>query len=216
MSEKLRPRLQLRSPQRRMRIALLLIVPAAIAFNLYVSNIAQSRDIDGITFVQPPGWNYHTDTAVVPDTRRIHFSAAGLAKAIRDEHGVPLFVTTKYPADKGGLNPLIGVNVFAHDSDLQLAPEKLLEAKLAEVQRDSNNALEVIEPITAQGLATLPAARVVVKVISGKEAQGLNRTTVYALVAGHLSFTIIASDAAQGEEAMKSELDDFVSSIAVD
>lgn len=216
MSDKLRPRLQLRTPQTRMRIALLLIVPAAIAFNLYVNNIALSRDIDGITFVEPVGWHYHTDTAVVPHTRRIHFSAAGLADAIRDNHGVPLFVITKYPADKGALNPLIGVNVFAHKSDVQPAPEKMLEAKLAEVQRDSNNALEVLEPIEAVPLATLPGARVVLKVRAGKEADGLNRTTVHALVAGHLSFTIIASDALEGEEAMDAELREFIASIAVD
>lgn len=216
MSDKMRPRLQLRTPQTRMRIALLLIVPAAIAFNLYVNNIALSRDIDGITFVQPVGWNYHTDTAVVPHTRRIHFSAAGLADALRDDHGVPLFVTTRYPADKGALNPLIGVNVFAHKSDVELDPEKLLESKLAEVQRDSNNALEVIEPVAALPMATLPGARVVLRARAGKDARGLNRTTVYALVAGHLSFTIIVADAEQGDEAIDAELRDFISSIAVD
>jgi hypothetical protein len=216
MPEKLRPRLQLRAPQTRIRIALLLIVPAAIAFNLYVNNIALSRDIGGISFVQPAGWNYHTDTPVIPHARVVHFSASGLANAIREQHGVPLFVTTKYPADKGGLNPLIGVNVFAHKSDDELAPEKLLEAKLSEVQRDSHNALEVIEPIATLPIATLPGARVVVKVRAGKEADGLNRTTVYTLVAGHLSFTIIASDAAQGEQATDAELRDFISSIAVD
>lgn len=216
MSEQIKLRPRVRTPQTKMRFALLLIVPAAIAFNLYVNNIALSRDITGITFVQPVAWNYHSDTAVIPHTRRVHFSAAGLADAIRDGHGVPLFVSTRYPADKGALNPLIGVNVFAHASDIQLLPEKLLEKNLEQVQEASHQALEVVEPIAPVPIATLPGARVVLKAIAGKEASGLNRLTVYALVAGHLSFTIIASDAESGSESMDRELAGFIGSIAVD
>lgn len=216
MSEqfKLRPRLNTR--QGKWRFALLLIVPAAILFNFYVSNIALSRDIAGITFVQPVAWNYHSDTAVIPHTRRIRFSASGLDEAMRADHGVPLFVTTKYPAEKGGLNPLIGVNVFRHQADAQLLPEELLAKNLQQVQQASHQALEVIEPIAALPLATLPGARVVLKAIAGKEATGLNRLTVYALVAGHLSFTIIASDAISGAETMDKELAAFVAALAVE
>jgi len=206
----------MRTPQTKMRLALLLIIPAAFAFNYYVNNIALSRDIAGITFVMPLAWNYHSDTAVIPHTRRIHFSAAGLADALRDDHGVPLFVVTRYPAAHGGLNPLIGVNVFKHESDIQLLPELVLQAKLDEVQKASHQALEIIEPIAALPLATLPGARVVLKVRAGKEADGLNRLTVYALVAGHLSFTIIASDALSGAEATAQELTAFIASLAVD
>ena len=211
---KLRPRLN--TPQGKLRFALLLLVPAAILFNLYVNNIALSRDVAGITFVQPVAWNYHSDTAVIPHTRRIHFSATGLDDAIRAERGVPLFVTTKYPADKGGLNPLIGVNVFRHEADAKLSPEELLAKNLQQVQQASHQALEVIEPIAALPVATLPGARVVLKAIAGKEATGLNRLTVYALVAGHLSFTIVASDAVSGAEAMDKELAAFIASLAVE
>ena len=70
MSEQIKLRPYMRSPQTKMRFALLLIIPAALAFNYYVNNIALSRDIDGITFVQPVAWNYHSDTAVIPHTRR--------------------------------------------------------------------------------------------------------------------------------------------------
>ena len=56
----------------------------------------------------------------------------------------------------------------------------------------------------------------VLKVRAGKEADGLNRLTVYALVAGHLSFTIIASDAMSGAEATAQELMAFIASLAVD
>ncbi len=216
MSEQIKLPPRLRTPQGKMRFALLLIVPAVIVFNLYVNNIALSRDIDGITFVQPVAWNYHSDTAVIPHTRRIHFSATGLGDALRAGHGVPLFVTTKYPAEQGGLNPLIGVNVFRHESDIQLVPEALLAKNLEQVQQASHQALEVIEPIAALPLATLPGARVVLKARAGKEATGLNRLTVYALVAGHLSFTIIASDAISGAEAMDKELAAFIASLAVD
>lgn len=216
MSEQIKLRPYMRSPQTKMRFALLLIIPAALAFNYYVNNIALSRDIDGITFVQPVAWNYHSDTAVIPHTRRLHFSAAGLADALRDDHGVPLFVVTRYPAEHGGLNPLIGVNVFKHESDIQLLPELLLKVKLDEVQQASHQALEVVEPIEPLPLATLPGARVVLKAIAGKEVDGLNRLTVYALVAGHLSFTIIASDAFTGAEVTEKELADFIASVAVD
>jgi len=216
MSEQTRLRPRMRSPQTKVRIALLLIIPAAIAFNYYVNNIALSRDIAGITFVQPVAWNYHSDTAVIPHTRRIHFTATGLADAIRDHHGVPLFVVTRYPAKHGGLNPLIGVNVFKHASDIQLLPEIILQTNLEQVQQASHQALEVIEPIAALPIATLPGARVVLKARAGKEADGLNRLTVYALVAGHLSFTIIASDAMSGAEATEKELAAFIASVAVE
>ncbi len=216
MSEQIKLRPRLRGAQTKMRFALLLLVPLAIAFNVYVNNVALSRDIAGITFVQPVDWQYHSDTAVIPYTRRIHFSAAGLADALREGHGVPLFVITKYAAEQGGLNPLIGVNVFHHDSTIQLLPEVLLERNLQQVQQASHQALEVVEPIATLSLATLPGARVVLKARAGKEASGLNRLTVYALVAGHLSFTFIASDAASGAQAMDKELTAFIASLAVD
>ena len=213
---KLPMRLRMRTPQGRLRVALLLIVPAAIFFNIYVNNIALSRDITGITFVQPVAWHYHSGTAVIPDTRRIHFSAAGLAEAMRQGHSVPLFVSTKYPSSKGADNPLIGVNVFAHEGDAQLLPEKLLEANLAQVQQSSGQALEVVEPITASPVATLPGARVVLKMRGDNAPDSLNRMTVYALVAGRLSFTIVTSDAAEGAEAVDRELAGFIGSLAVD
>ncbi len=211
---KLRPRM--RSPQTKARYALLALIPLIVLFNIYVNNIALSRDIDGITFVEPVGWHYHGDTAVIPKMHRIHFSAAGIADAIAHEHGVPLFVLTKYPADHGALNPLLGINVFSHDSNVSPKPEVLLQTKLEQVQAVSHHALEVIEPISTLPIATLPGARVVLLARAGKEAQGLNRLTVYALVAGRLSFTIVASDAASGVETMDQELATFMASVAVD
>jgi hypothetical protein len=216
MSEQIKIRPHLRGPQGKLRFALLLVVPLAIAFNVYVNNIALSRDIAGLTFVQPVGWQYHSDTAVIPHTRRIHFTAAGFADAVREGHGVPLFVVTRYAAGQGALNPLIGVNVFKHDSDIQLLPEVLLEKNLEQVQQASHEALEVVEPIATLPLGTLPGARVVLKARAGKEASGLNRLTVYALIAGHLSFTIVASDAESGEQAIDKDLAAFISSLAVD
>ncbi len=216
MPEQIKIRPYLRTPQTKVRLVLLLIIPAAIAFNFYVNRIALSRDIASITFVEPLTWNYHGDTDVIPHTRRIRFTAAGLAKAIADGHGMPLFVTTKYPASKGGLNPLIGVNVTAHESNVQLQPEALLEQNLEQVQQASNQALQVVEPIAPLPIATLPAARVVLKALAGKEAKELNRLTVYVLVAGKLSFTIIASDAETGAEAMDEELADFIANLAVE
>ena len=216
MSEPLKLRPRLRGPQAKARYALLALVPLIVLFNIYVNNIALSRDIAGITFVEPAGWHYHGDTAVIPQMRRIHFSAAGIADAIAHEHGVPLFVLTKYPADHGALNPLLGVNVFSHDSNVSLKPELLLQTKLEQVQAASHQALEVIEPIAALPIATLPGARVVLLARAGKEAHGLNRLTVYALVAGRLSFTIVASDAESGVETMDKELAAFIASLAVD
>ena len=112
MSEQIKPRLRLRTPGTKLRLALLLIVPLAIAFNLYVNNIAVSRDITGITFEQPVAWNYHSDTNAIPHTRRIHFSATGLVEAIRDGHGVPLFVITKFPADLRSTGNLGTAEIF--------------------------------------------------------------------------------------------------------
>lgn len=213
---KLRPRMHIRGPQAKARYALLVLVVLLVLFNVYVNNLALSRDITGITFVQPVGWHYHGDTAVIPQMRRIHFSAAGIADAIAHGHGVPLFVLTRYPADHGALNPLLGINVFSHGADLAPQPELLLQKKLDQVQAASNRALEVVEPITALPIATLPGAQVVLSARAGKEANGLNRLTVYALVAGRLSFTIVASDAASGTETIDKELAAFISSLAVD
>ena len=147
MSEQIKIRPHLRGPQSKMRFALLLLVPLAIAFNIYVNNIALSRDIAGITFVQPVGWQYHSDTAVIPHTRRIHFSAVGFADALREGHGVPLFIVTKYAAEQAGLNPLIGVNVFRHDSDIQL-----LHVGIA-IER------EVLPPLAPPGVAAESSSR---------------------------------------------------------
>jgi hypothetical protein len=129
---------------------------------------------------------------------------------------VPLFVLTKYPADHGALNPLLGINVFSHDSNISPKPELLLQHKLDQVQAASHQALEVIEPISAVPIATLPGARVVLLARAGKEARGLNRLTVYALVAGRLSFTVVASDATSGAESMDKELAAFIASLAID
>ena len=216
MSDTLKLRPRLRGPQGRARYALLALIPLLVLFNIYVNNIALSRDITGITFVQPPAWHYHGDTAVIPQMRRIHFSAAGIKDAIAHDHGVPLFVLTKYPADHGGLNPLLGINVFSHTGDAVLKPEALLQTKLEQVQAASGGALDVIEPVAAEPIATLPGARVVLTARAGKEVRGLNRLTVYAVVAGRLSFTIVASDAASGAQSMEKELAAFISSLAVD
>lgn len=216
MSDTLKLRPRMRGPQAKARYALLAVIPLLVLFNIYVNNIALSRDITGITFVQPPSWHYHGDTAVIPQMRRIYFSAAGIADAIAHGHGVPLFVLTKYPADHRALNPLLGINVFSHDSDISLKPEVLLQNKLEQVQAASHQALEVVEPVAALPIATLPGARVVLSARAGKEAHGLNRLTVYALVAGRLSFTIVASDATSGAETMDKELEAFIASLAVD
>ena len=216
MSDTLKLRPRLRGPQGTARYVLLALIPLLVLFNFYVNNLALSRDIAGITFVQPLTWQYHGDTAVIPQMRRIHFSAAGIADAIAHEHGVPLFVLTKYPADHAGLNPLLGINVFSHDADLSIKPEVLLQTKLEQVQAASGQALDVVEPVAALPIATLPGARVVLSAHAGKEARGLSRLTVYALVAGRLSFTIVASDAASGTETMDKELATFISSVAVD
>ena len=210
----LRPRV--RSPGPVARYALLAAIAAMVLFNLYVKNIALSRDVDGMIFVQPPGWSYHSETAVIPHTRRIHFTTAGFSEAVRVGQGVPLFVLSKYPATHPGANPIIGVNVYQHASEVSVKPERLLELNLAQVQAASQQALQVVEPIGALPLATLPAARVVLSTPVPADRPGLDRLTVYALVAGHMSFTIIASGAAAGDEAIDSELAAFIASLAVD
>ena len=210
----LRPRV--RTPGPVARYALLAAIVAMVLFNFYAKNVALSRDVDGMVFVQPPGWSYHSETAVIPHMQRIHFTATGFGEAVRLGQSVPLFVLSKYPATHPGTNPIIGVNVYRHASEVTVKPEALLAQNLAQVQAASQQALQVVEPIGALPLATLPAARVVLSTPVPADRPGLDRLTVYALVAGHLSFTIIASGATVGDEAIDSELTAFISSLGVD
>lgn len=195
-----------------LRVALFVLVPAALLFNYYVSTIALSRDIKSIVFVHPLGWSYHSETTAVPNMRRIDYTAQGIADAIARNHAVPLFLLSKYPSSEKRPNPLIGVNAYDLGADSPPAPEALLAANLARVQSDAGGKLEVVEQISTLPLATLPAARVVLRA-PGKP---LDRMTVYTMVAGHLSFTIVASDASSGEDDVSADLETFLANVAVD
>lgn len=194
------------------RVLLFVLVPAALLFNYYVGTIALSRDINSIVFVQPLGWSYHSETTAVPNMRRIDYTAQGITDAIARGHAVPLFLLSKYPSSEKRPNPLIGVNAYDLGEDTPPAPEALLAANLARVQRDAGGKLEVVEQISTLPLATLPAARVVLRAAG----QPLDRMTVYTVVAGRLSFTIVASDAATGADAIDQDLEAFLANIAVD
>ncbi len=194
------------------RLLLLLLVPLTIWVTMQDTVVAPGAV--GLQFARPVTWTYLTGTRVAAVDTAIRYDADALAAALTEGKASPLFAILKYPHPHAGVNPMIGVNVSLVSGTE--TPQQELSRRVDEVQRNSGDALEVLQPITPTTIGGYAAARVVLHATKTASAgPAPDKMTVVAIVADKLSLMIAASGAFDGEDAVESTLEEFLASFAL-
>lgn len=197
------------------RLLFLILIPLTIWITMHDSNVPPASGPVGLRFSRPATWTYLTATKVAATGTVIRFDADALEEALAAGKAAPLFAIIKYPHPHAGVNPMIGVNVSRATGSQ--SPLQELTRRVDEVQRNSGDALELLQPITPTTIGGHPAARVVLHATKTSAAgPAPDRMTVVSVVTDTLSLMVAASGAFGGEDAIESTLEDFLASFALD
>jgi hypothetical protein len=191
------------------------LLVAFIAFGLTAGPVQERirHQASGIELTRPAGWHEATLAQVQENRENVRLSDAELQRALQTRSALPLFVFTKYPEPRAGLNPSVQVTLRPA---LRGTPTQLLTTALDPIRRAFPD-FRLVSPVHATQVGGWPAAAMeatyTLKSKSGDSFPVHSR--MWLVPRGSLMFLIGMSGAAAGDDVCEEEFRAVFQSITI-